>query len=29
MSLHNSDDRWGAVSQGFHWLIVILIVVMA
>ena len=29
MNLRNSDERWGAVSQGFHWLIVILIVVMA
>ena len=29
MTLHNSDERWGAVSQAFHWLIVVLIVVMA
>ncbi len=25
MTLKNTDDRWGAVSQGFHWLIVVLI----
>jgi cytochrome b561 len=29
MSLRNSAERWGPVSQGLHWLIVILIVVMA
>jgi cytochrome b561 len=25
MSLKNPNDRWGAVSQGFHWLIVLLL----
>lgn len=25
MSLKNTDDRWGTVSQGLHWLIVVLI----
>ena len=29
MSLKNSEERWGHVSQFFHWLIVVLIVVMA
>ena len=29
MMLRNSVERWGAVSQAFHWLIVVLIVVMA
>lgn len=29
MSLKNPVDRWGAVSQGFHWVIVVLLVVMA
>ena len=29
MSLKNSAERWGAVSQSLHWLIVVLIVVMA
>jgi cytochrome b561 len=29
MSLRNSNERWGPVSQLLHWLIVILIVVMA
>lgn len=29
MMLKNSADRWGAVSQSIHWLVVILIVVMA
>lgn len=29
MTLRNPIDRWGAVSQAFHWLIVILIIVMA
>jgi cytochrome b561 len=29
MSLRNPVDRWGAVSQTFHWLIVGLLVVMA
>lgn len=29
MSWRNPPDRWGAVSQSFHWLIVVLIVVMA
>jgi cytochrome b561 len=28
MSWKNPEDRWGAVSQAFHWLIVVLIVVM-
>ena len=27
MMLKNSVERWGAVSQAFHWLIVVLIVV--
>ena len=25
MPLKNTQDRWGSVSQGFHWLIVVLI----
>ena len=25
MSLKNPNERWGAVSQGFHWLIVLLL----
>lgn len=29
MNLGNSAERWGAVSQSLHWLIVVLIVVMA
>ena len=29
MTLKNSEERWGHVSQLFHWLIVLLIVVMA
>src|SRR5205085_1285460 len=29
MSLRNSNERWGPVSQLLHWLIVILIVAMA
>ncbi len=29
MNLKNPADRWGAVSQGFHWLIVALVLVMA
>lgn len=29
MTLKNSLDRWGAVSQTFHWVIVVLLVVMA
>ena len=29
MSLKNPVDRWGAVSQTFHWIIVVLLVVMA
>lgn len=29
MSLKNTDERWGAVSQLFHWVIVVLILVMA
>jgi cytochrome b561 len=29
MTLRNPIDRWGAVSQVFHWSIVILIIVMA
>jgi cytochrome b561 len=29
MTLKNPRDRWGAVSQGFHWLIVALLLVMA
>lgn len=29
MNLKNSVDRWGAVSQSLHWLIVALIMVMA
>ena len=29
MTLKNTDERWGAVSQLFHWLIVVLILVMA
>lgn len=29
MTLKNPADRWGAISQLLHWLIVILIVVMA
>ncbi|MFS8063733.1 MAG: cytochrome b [Luteimonas sp.] len=29
MTLKNPGDRWGHVSQLFHWLIVVLIVVMA
>ena len=29
MTLKNTDDRWGAVSQLFHWVIVALILVMA
>ena len=29
MSLKNPVDRWGVVSQAFHWLIVVLLVVMA
>jgi len=29
MSLRNSNERWGPVSQLLHWLIVVLIVVMA
>jgi cytochrome b561 len=29
MTLKNSEERWGRVSQLFHWLIVVLIVVMA
>lgn len=28
MTLKNTVDRWGAVSQGLHWLIVLLILVM-
>ena len=29
MSLKNTDDRWGPVSQSLHWLIVLLILVLA
>lgn len=29
MMPRNPIDRWGAISQSFHWLIVILIIVMA
>ena len=29
MSLRNSRDRWGPVSQAFHWLAVLLILVLA
>jgi cytochrome b561 len=29
MQLKNPDDRWGTVSQSLHWLVVVLIVVMA
>ena len=29
MTWKNPVDRWGAVSQAFHWVIVVLIVVMA
>lgn len=29
MTLRNSHERWGPVSQALHWLIVILILVMA
>ncbi|MGN6514038.1 MAG: cytochrome b [Lysobacteraceae bacterium] len=29
MSLKNPADRWGAVSQSFHWLIVALLLAMA
>ena len=29
MSLKNSDQHWGAVSQSFHWLIVLLILLLA
>ena len=29
MTLKNSEDRWGHVSQLLHWLIVVLIVVLA
>jgi cytochrome b561 len=29
MTLRNSVDRWGAISQAFHWIIVALIIVMA
>src|SRR3546814_8723667 len=29
MLLRNSNTRWGAVSQFLHWLILVLIVVMA
>jgi cytochrome b561 len=29
MTLQNSNERWGRVSQLLHWLIVVLIVVMA
>lgn len=29
MTLKNTDERWGAISQAFHWLIVVLILVMA
>ncbi|CAN7195488.1 cytochrome b [Pseudoxanthomonas sp. LjRoot143] len=29
MTLKNTDERWGAVSQLFHWTIVVLILVMA
>lgn len=29
MTLRNTADRWGAVSQAFHWLIVVLILGLA
>lgn len=29
MTLKNTDERWGVVSQAFHWTIVVLILVMA
>ncbi len=29
MTLKNTAERWGPVSQAFHWIIVLLIVVMA
>lgn len=29
MSLKNTHDRWGSVSQAFHWLIVVLILGLA
>ncbi|HRN62992.1 MAG TPA: cytochrome b [Luteimonas sp.] len=29
MTLKNTDDRWGSVSQAFHWLIVLLILGLA
>jgi cytochrome b561 len=28
MTLTNSEERWGRVSQLFHWLIVVLIVLL-
>jgi cytochrome b561 len=27
--MKNPDDRWGVVSQSLHWLVVVLILVMA
>lgn len=29
MTLKNTPDRWGAVSQSLHWVVVVLILVMA
>lgn len=29
MTLKNTEQRWGTVSQAFHWLIVVLVLVMA
>ena len=26
MQIRNSDDAWGAVARGFHWLIATLII---
>lgn len=29
MTLRNTDDRWGPVSQALHWVVVVLILVLA
>src|SRR5690606_5595353 len=29
MTLKNTPERWGAVSQAFHWLVVLLILALA
>src|SRR5690606_41384218 len=29
MTLKNTPERWGAVSQAFHWLVVLLILAVA